>query len=137
MIAIADTSFVIAVSISTDRKHSQCLSVYQQHEKILLPEAALSEIAFMLNREGGNRATPHFLRSLPNARRYEIAQLASQDYTRSAEILEKYSDLRLDFVDAAIVALAERLNVQRILTLDQRDFRILQAKHVEHFEILP
>lgn len=137
MIAIADTSFVVAVSISTDRRHLDCLRVYQQQDKILLPEAALAEIAFMLTRAGGSRAAPHFLRGLFSAKRYEVTQLVPQDFLRTAEILEKYSDLRLDFVDAAIAALAERLQVKRILTLDQRDFQILRPSHVDHFELLP
>jgi hypothetical protein len=44
--------------------------------------------------------------------------------------------MRLDFVDASIVALAERLSIQRILTIDKKDFRIIRPKHCAYFEIL-
>ncbi|MDJ1182374.1 hypothetical protein PMH09_04135 [Roseofilum sp. BLCC_M143] len=44
---------------------------------------------------------------------------------------------RLDFVDASIAAVAERINVTRILTLDRRDFTILRPRHCDYFEILP
>jgi uncharacterized protein len=43
----------------------------------------------------------------------------------------------LDFTDAAIVAIAERSNITRILTLDRRDFTLIRPKHCDYFEILP
>ena len=36
-----------------------------------------------------------------------------------------------------VAAMAERLDISRILTVDQRHFRILRPKHVPAFEILP
>ena len=66
-----------------------------------------------------------------------IEDLMSQDYERVASILREYADLRLDFADAAILSLAERLEVQHILTLDRRDFRVLRPKHCEYLELLP
>lgn len=59
------------------------------------------------------------------------------DFRRIHELLEQYASLRLDFVDATIVALAERFNIQRILTVDQRDFRAIRPNHCAYFEILP
>jgi predicted nucleic acid-binding protein len=56
---------------------------------------------------------------------------------RSAEILRQYADANLDFVDALIVATAERLNIKRLLTLDRRDFQLIRPKHCASFELLP
>jgi predicted nucleic acid-binding protein len=56
---------------------------------------------------------------------------------RTADILDKYIDSRVDFVDATIVAVAERLQVSLILTLDQRDFRLVKPVHVEYFDLQP
>lgn len=50
------------------------------------------------------------------------------DLARTAKILEKYADSQVDFVDCAIVAIAERLNIQRILTVDHRHIRIFRSK---------
>jgi predicted nucleic acid-binding protein len=44
---------------------------------------------------------------------------------------------KLDFVDTLIVAIAERLNILRVLTLDRRDFHLIRPKHCGAFEILP
>ena len=61
----------------------------------------------------------------------------SDDYLRAAEILRQYADARLDFVDALIVAQAERLNISRLLTLDRRDFNLIRPRHCLNFELLP
>jgi predicted nucleic acid-binding protein len=58
-------------------------------------------------------------------------------YTHALDILEKYSDSRIDFVDACIMALAERLSITRILTFDHRDFGLYRPAHCEAFELLP
>ena len=44
---------------------------------------------------------------------------------------------KLDFVDATIVTLAERLDIQKILTVDVRDFRTIRPKHCAYFDIVP
>lgn len=54
-----------------------------------------------------------------------------------AEILQIYADSRIDFVDASVMAIAERYGSTQVLTLDQRDFRLFQPKHCDSFVILP
>jgi predicted nucleic acid-binding protein len=44
------------------------------------------------------------------------------------------ADARRDFVDALIAAIAERLNITRVLTLDRRDFQLIRPKHCPGFE---
>jgi predicted nucleic acid-binding protein len=51
--------------------------------------------------------------------------------------VRRHSDANLDFVDALIVATAERLNITRLLTLDRRDFQLIRPKHCSSFELLP
>ncbi len=48
-----------------------------------------------------------------------------------------YASADLDFVDCAIMALAERLNIRQILTFDHRDFSIVRPQHNAYFELLP
>lgn len=65
-----------------------------------------------------------------------IEHFHQNDLARTAEILEKYADSQVDFVDCAIVAIAERLNIQRILTVDHRHFRLFRPNHCEYFIIV-
>lgn len=59
------------------------------------------------------------------------------DWERIAELVERYADLGLGGVDASVVAVAERLHVREIATLDHRDFSVVRPRNVDAFELLP
>ena len=61
----------------------------------------------------------------------QVESVNRDDLSRVAEVLNQYADARVDFVDATIVALAERL------TLDRRHFELFRPRHCAAFEILP
>jgi predicted nucleic acid-binding protein len=136
MVAVADTSYVVAVTLSADEGHDACTAVHRRERLIYLPQSTLAEVAYLLTKYIGNEGTARFLRDLPNSK-YRLVTLRPSDISRTAELLEQYADSRVDFVDATIAAVAERLNITRILTLDQRDFQIIRPKHHAYFEILP
>jgi predicted nucleic acid-binding protein len=66
-----------------------------------------------------------------------LCALTEQDTDRIAEILEEYQDSRIDFVDASVMAIAERYQTQTVFTIDQRDFRIFRPRHVDHLLLFP
>jgi predicted nucleic acid-binding protein len=136
MIAIADTSFVIGLANGADPKHKACEQVKRRMNMIIMPQSVLAEVGYMFTRELGSRALANFLRRLDETK-YRIEALSSQDIYRTAELLDQYADTRVDFVDASIAAVAERMGITHILTLDQRDFQIIHPKHISHFELLP
>ena len=49
---------------------------------------------------------------------YAYEPMTFEDVERAAQVDKKFADLGLGIVDASIVALAERLDVRRILTID-------------------
>jgi predicted nucleic acid-binding protein len=49
---------------------------------------------------------------------YAYEPMTFDDVERAAQVDRKFADLGLGIVDASIVALAERLDVRRILTID-------------------
>lgn len=84
----------------------------------------------------GHAAESHFIRGLV-ASGVVIVHAEHQDLVRVAELLETYADLRLGTVDATVVAVAERLGITQIATLDHRHFGAIRPSHVERFELLP
>lgn len=66
-----------------------------------------------------------------------MVSLSEADLLRIAEILRQYADSRVDFVDASVMAVAERYHLQTVLTLDRRDFSIVEPKHWRYFTLLP
>src|SRR5687767_1536422 len=122
--AIADTSVVIAVFDRKDKQHPTARKFYNvMHEEVMLPSVVLTEVAYLAAQIGGGNFTASVIDTLRKSP-FIITELTDADYARTAEILRKYHDTRIDFVDASIMALSERLGITRILTFDYRDFRL-------------
>ena len=64
-----------------------------------------------------------------------MENLVPADLRRCAELLATYDFL--GFVDASVVAVAERLKLRSIATTDRRDFGRVRPRHVRAFELLP
>ena len=69
--------------------------------------------------------------------RKEVEELTIADLRRSLDLMRRYEDAQIGFVDATVVAIAERLKLQRILTTDRRDFSLVRPCHCKQFELLP
>jgi predicted nucleic acid-binding protein len=52
-------------------------------------------------------------------------------------LAEQYASLRLDLIDPSLVAVAERLGLTTLATLNHRDFTVVRPRHAEAFELLP
>lgn len=77
-----------------------------------------------------------FLRSF-GSDGFQVAELEDTDIGRMAELVETYLDLPLGVVDAAVAAIAERLGLTEIATLDHRHFTVIRPRHVQAFTLLP
>ncbi len=134
---LLDTGFAVALFHQDDRHHQSVLHVIQQlRTPVIFPVPAITETVYLLRRDAGHETATKFIASLATGQMLlENPQLT--DYQRAAELMRQYADANLDFVDSIIVALAERLNITCILTLDQRDFRLIRPRHCEAFELLP
>jgi predicted nucleic acid-binding protein len=66
-----------------------------------------------------------------------IESLSAADYRRVLEICEQYSDSEIGLVDAAVLAVSERLNEPKVATLDGRNFRMFRPRHVDALTLLP
>lgn len=135
-IVIADTGFVVALLNRLDVRYLDVLPIYLKQAQILLPQTALVEIAYLIGRDVGISAVVQFLQGIPKSR-FIVIHAIDSDIVRVAEILAKYADSYIDFVDASVMAIAERLNIQTVLTIDQRDFRMFRPKHCSSFQLLP
>lgn len=64
-------------------------------------------------------------------------EILDVDYALVAELIERYDDLPLGTTHASVIALAERLDIREIATLDRRHFTTVRPRHVEAFTLLP
>jgi predicted nucleic acid-binding protein len=59
------------------------------------------------------------------------------DLARMAELVRTYADFPLGAADASVIAVAERLDVTQIATIDHRHFRVVRPRHCDAFNLLP
>lgn len=68
---------------------------------------------------------------------YQLLDIAASDLPAIATITKKYNDLGLDFADACLMHLAEREGINRVFTLDRRDFSVFRTAMGEPLALLP
>jgi len=96
----------------------------------------LVEIGYMLGSRAGATAEADFLRDVADGL-YTIESMMLADIARAADLVENYADLPLGTADACVIALAERLGITRVATLDRRHFSVVKPKHISAFTLLP
>ncbi len=105
-------------------------------EPVLVPVTVVPEVCYLIATRLGAAYEVEFVRALA-AGDPAVEPLADADLSRVVELMEAYADLPLGFVDATIVALAERLNVATILTTDRRHFSVVRPAHVPRLTLVP
>ncbi len=138
MTFLIDSGFLYATLDKDDINHKRVIDAFSKisNEMILLPTIVIVEVAYLLQGKLGHREMRQFISTLDKSP-LQFVSITQTDINRVYELLAQYSDAKLDFVDASITALAERLKIHRILTVDQRDFRMIRPQHCDFFEIIP
>ncbi len=103
---------------------------------LVIPAPVCAEVDYLLGTRLGRAARVAFLDDLA-ARRFAVACLEPDDYSVLAGLERKYSDLDVGLADLAVVVLAGRLSTRRLLTFDERHFRVLRSLEGTHFTLLP
>ena len=133
--AILDTGVMLAALLRRDPHHAACRDLLASGRwESIVPGLCVTEVAQLLERGAGSMVEATFVESLARANVYEPAPT---DWERIAQLIRQYADFPLGTVDASVVALAERLNIQTIFTLDRRHFGAVRPAHAPAFELLP
>jgi uncharacterized protein len=67
----------------------------------------------------------------------QVEPVIPEDLAWVHEILEQYAGHQLDFTDAAVVGIAESLDVKSRLHARAPRFLIIRPSHRDYFELLP
>ena len=132
---LLDTGFIYALADLDDSWHARATAYLRKAREVLLaPAPVLPEVAYLLRERLGPAAEREFVLSL-SAGEMEVESLTQADYRRCAALLERYP--QVGFVDASVIAVAERLRLRAIATTDRRHFAMVRPAHVTTFELLP
>jgi hypothetical protein len=134
---IFDTGPLYAALDRRDRDHVRCRRLIEQaDERFLVPTPVLPELDYLVDERLGVGPMLAFLEDV-EAGAFHVEDLATDDYPRVRHLMDRYADQDLGFVDAAVVAIAERLNEPKIVTLDRRHFSVVRPRHVRALDLLP
>jgi predicted nucleic acid-binding protein len=120
-----------------DQDHDACSRLLESiNELVLVPSPVVVELDWLAGQRLGPDA---FLRFLADAEdgRLEFVDLQTQDLARVRELLDRYRDLSIGFVDAAVLAIVERLGEPKLATLDHRHFTVVRPRHVPALQLVP
>lgn len=137
MALILDTGPLYASLDRSDQDHAASRSLIEAaDEPLVIPAPVLVEVDYWVHQ----RLSPGVLVALLvdiEAGAYQIADLEPADYTRVRELCDRYADADIGFVDAAVMALVERLGETKLATLDRRHFTLLRPRHRDTIDLLP
>jgi predicted nucleic acid-binding protein len=134
---VVDAGPLYALADRDDDWHLRTVRFLEtNHEDLIVPASVVPEAAYLLITHLGAAAERQLIQSILSGE-LTVEDLAIADYRRALELLRRYESARIGFVDATVMAVAERLKIQRILTTDRRDFSIVRPRHCKAFELLP
>lgn len=134
---IVDAGVLIAATDVDDDHHEACSRLFvERGSEFIVPATVVVEVCWMLAGHVSTAVEAEFLDSIAEGElRVEI--LDRVDYARASELVTIYGDFPLGMVDASVVAMAERLNISEVATLDHRHFNVVRPRHVESLTLLP
>jgi predicted nucleic acid-binding protein len=135
MALLLDTGILYAMADADDAWHARVVRYLKKNTDVLMtPVTVVPEAAYLLRARLGPQVEEKFIASLA-AREVAVEMLSNADLVRTAAVMAERPDV--GFVDASVVAIAERLRLDRIATTDRRHFSTITPRHRSSFELVP
>ena len=135
MQALLDTGPWVALIDKSETMHKKCFKWLQDFSgELYTTEAVLTEVMYLLN-----FSTAAQLSALDFVIKGAVNLVPSTKYSlkKVQKLMDKYSDLPMDFADATLVTLAEETQLLNICTLDKKDFILYRLSKNRSFVIHP
>lgn len=137
MALVLDTGPLLAAIDRLDPDHAASLKLIgNTAEDLVVPAPILPELDYFARKKVGPAALEGILIDIRDGA-FRVEDLTAGDYGRVLDLLRNYRDMRVGFVDAAVLSIVERLNEQKLATLDRRHFSVMRPRHVDALELLP
>jgi predicted nucleic acid-binding protein len=138
---LCDTGPIVSAILSRDDDHQVCadfvIAARRARRRLLVPATVVAEVGYLVGQSVQGAAQEALFLSDLSDGLYEPVDLTPQDYARMSDLVAQYNDLPLGTTDASVIALAERLDVIDVATLDRRHFRVVRPAHVASLTLLP
>jgi uncharacterized protein len=132
---VVDTGILYALADADDAWHGRARQwIEDQSDLLIVSASVVPEVTYLLHTRLGAATELAFIQSIA-AGELDVESLRPADLDRCCDVMRRYPDL--GFVDASIVAVAERLKIRSIATTDRRHFGKVVPAHIARFELLP
>ena len=134
---IVDSGPLVAYLNRNDPDHDRCAELLESHDgDLLVTPYVLTECCYLVEKYLGPEAEINLVESVVGG---DLVQAFpdERDMARIAELMRRYRGFPLGIADASVIAVAERLKVTSVATLDHRHFRAIVPDHVPALTLLP
>lgn len=134
MALILDTGPLYASLDRSDADHAACRALIEAcEEPRVIPSPVLMEIDYWIHHRLHSGVLLALLDDVASGA-YRVEDLLPEDYLRVRDICYRHD---VGFVDAAVLAVVERLGEPKLATLDHRHFAALRPKHITALRLVP
>ena len=125
---LIDTGAIVAILNEADRWHDSCVNALRNLGGPLATTAAVLAESFHLIRRARDpiRVTENAWR-LVTSDSIAVVAIEDGDLPNLEALMAKYADRPMDFADATLVHVADRLSTDVVLTIDHNDFETYQV----------
>lgn len=134
---LADTGVLFGAIDADDPRHLDCAGALAANVgQLAVVVPVVVECAWLIESRLGPADEAGFLRAIDEGE-LDRVDLVDTDWARAVELIDRYADLGLGVVDASLIAVAERLGVTTVASLDRRHFTVVRPSHCAAFELIP
>jgi predicted nucleic acid-binding protein len=134
---VLDTGPLYASLDRDDADHAASRKLIEDaSEPLIIPSPVLVEVDYLVHQ----RLSPGVFIALLDdiaAGAYRVEDLQPDDYGRVRDLCDRYADADIGFVDAAVIAVVERLRETKVATLDRRHFGFIRPRHIDALLLVP
>lgn len=125
---LADTSAIIALLDADDRHHHAIKQEFDDDPGAwVLPWAILPEVDYLAATRLGPPVQMAFVADLASGA-FRVEWSHERDIARAHDLARRHAALQIGLVDGVVMAMAERLRVSAIATLDLRHFGAVRLR---------
>lgn len=134
---LVDTGPLVAYVNRKDPDHEACTALFATRtDDLLVTPYVLTEACYLVGKYVGAEAEINLIEAAAAGDLVQ-AGILTTDLARIAELARRYRSFPLGIADASVVAIAERLGIEEVATLDHRHFRAIRPRHCQALTLLP
>jgi len=132
---LVDAGPLVAILSRRDRHHRSCVDVLKATRRPLLSTwMPVTEAMYLLD---FSMAAQGALLEMIEMGVLKMLDIVPEDMPAIHKLMKKYRDQPMQFADASLVQVANRLGLEEIFTLDRRDFGVYRLSKNRAFKIVP